>query len=98
MKFVVAYEVKNDFGEKVAKQEYTQHPTLTIKKVMNIAEFGMSVYPCTSSNIYSRPCLCFTDKWRIKRVKGDWEDVELQEGIEQIKKAVNAGAVKKINI
>lgn len=97
MKFIIVYEVKNDFGEKIVKQEYTQRPTLTIKKVMNIAEFGISVFPCASS-IYSRPCLCFTDKWRIKRVKGEWEEIDFQKGIEEIKKAVNAGAMKKIKI
>ena len=97
MKFIIAYEVKNDFGEKVAKQEYTQRPTLTIKKVMNIAEFGINVFPCASA-VYFRPCLCFTDKWRIKRVKGDWKEIDFQKGIEEIKKAVNAGAVEKIKI
>ena len=93
MKFVVVYQVKNEFGDKVTKYEYTKRPTFTIKKVMNIAEFGISIFPCTSC-IYSLPCLCFTDKWQIKRVNGEWEDVELQNGIDDIKKAVNAGAIK----
>ena len=34
----------------------------------------------------------------FKRVKGDWEEIDFQKGIEEIKKAVNAGAVKKVNI
>lgn len=93
MKFVVVYQVKNEFGDKVTKYEYTKRPTFTIKKVMNIAEFGISIFPCASC-IYSLPCLCFTDRWQIKRVNGEWEDVELQNGIDDIKKAVNAGAIK----
>lgn len=97
MKFVIVYQAKNEFGDKVTKYEYTQRPALTIKKVMNMAEFGINVFPCASS-VYSRPCLCFTDKWRIKRVKGDWEEIDFQKGIEEIKKAVNAGAVKKMKI
>lgn len=93
MKFVIVYQVKNEFGDKVTKYEYTKRPTVAIKKIMNIAEFGISIFPCTSC-IYSLPCLCFTDKWQIKRVNGGWENVELQSGIDDIKKAVNAGAIK----
>lgn len=93
MKFVIVYQVKNEFGDKVTKYKYTKTPTISIKKVMNIAEFGINIFPCASF-IYSLPCLCFTDKWQIKRVNGTWEDVELQKGIEDIKKAVNAGAIK----
>lgn len=93
MKFVIVYQVKNEFGDKVTKYKYTKRPTISVKKIMNIAEFGINIFPFASS-IYSLPCLCFTDKWQIKKVNDSWENVELQEGIEQIKKAINAEAIK----
>ena len=96
MKFVIVYEVKNEFGDKIMKYEYTKRPIISVKKIMEIAEFGVSIYPCDDNNIYSIPTLCFTDKWHIKKLNDNWQEIEFKKGIEQIKKAMEIGAIKKL--
>lgn len=95
MKFVIVYEIKNKFGDTIVQYKYTQRPFITIKSIIPIAEFGVSVFLC-GDYIYSRPCLCFTNKWQIKKVNGGWEEIEFQKGIEEMKKAANVGAIQKL--
>ena len=77
MKFVIVYEIKNEFGDTIVQYKYTQRPSITIKSIMPIAEFGVSVF-LYGDYIYSRPCLCFTNKWQIKKGGECWSNSEIK--------------------